>query len=311
MAPRLTALGFVLVLALIVEELSRRVVTSNVLDLIGVEPDSVFYTERLALTVISILIRMRRLSTCSHTDRCTRMSRGPFTGFCISAPVLPDCTRHQTRVLAFGRGDDDRSWCHSGSISPRWAAAGDHRVIAHRGRGVSVGLCGATGLALPGPSHLGRVRLSSLSGGSVRLAAAALDGAPARRRLRQADGIAFVPLLCIAGLFFLPTWKQRLVFLFGAVVIAALSVALAPPEFWQNSAVGLANGVDLPWAIRWAYWPLLNRQGIVLAAWLPCLLLVSLGRKWWLLPTALLAIYRIGHRHGFGTESRIRDQLLR
>src|SRR3954447_3577800 len=48
--PSIILLGFVFVLAFLVEEFFRRVLTSNSLNLIGVEPNSVFYTERLAMT---------------------------------------------------------------------------------------------------------------------------------------------------------------------------------------------------------------------------------------------------------------------
>ena len=48
--PSIILLGFVFVLAFLVEEFFRRVLTSNSLNLIGVEPNSIFYTERLAMT---------------------------------------------------------------------------------------------------------------------------------------------------------------------------------------------------------------------------------------------------------------------
>jgi hypothetical protein len=106
--------------------------------------------------------------------------------------------------------------------------------------------------------------------------------------------IAFLPLLCIGGLLCLRTTKQRLVWLLGAVVMAGLSATLAPPFLWQNSEVGLANGIDFRWAIQRVYWPLLYRHGMVAATWLPCLLLVWLDQKRWLFPTALLSIYALG-----------------
>ncbi len=106
--------------------------------------------------------------------------------------------------------------------------------------------------------------------------------------------IAFLPLLCIGGLLCLRTTKQQLAWLLGAVVMAGLSATLAPPLLWQNSAVGLANGVDFRWAIQRVYWPLLYQHGIVIATWLPCLLLVWLDQKRWLFPTALLSIYALG-----------------
>ena len=59
------------------------------------------------------------------------------------------------------------------------------------------------------------------------------------------------------------------------------------------SAAGLANSIDLRFAIEHVYRPLLLRDGLVIVVWLPCLLLALRSQRRWLFPTALLGIYAL------------------
>jgi hypothetical protein len=91
--------------------------------------------------------------------------------------------------------------------------------------------------------------------------------------------LMFLPLLAIGGLLLLPSMAQRLVFLLIGAAMIAFAILIAPSEFWQNSTIGLANGISPGFALKIVYWPFLYTQGMILAAWIPCLLLAIQGWK--------------------------------
>ena len=291
--PSIILLGFVFVLAFLMEELFRRVLTSNSLNLIGVEPNSVFYTERLAMT------------GHLYTDPLAP----PFIVF-PWGPLFPYVAWGIHRTLHLGTS------LASFYLAARLAAClsvlaimiGVGAILRFLRVGPLLVIIASllTGfvmfpwgyVARPDSLYLALLIWAVFAFHRFLVAPSASGLLPSMALLLCAGyakqtGFAFLPLLCTAGLFCLRAAKQRVVFLLEAGVIVALSAALAPPHFWQNSAVGLASGIDLRFAIEHVYRPLLLRDSLVIAVWLPCLLLALLGQRRWLFPTALLGIYAL------------------
>src|SRR5262245_40231125 len=84
-------LGLVFVLAIIMEELFRRTLSSHTLDLIGVEPDSVLAIERLALT--------GQLYTDPHTLPFVLLPYGPLVPY--AARAIHHALHLETSVVYF------------------------------------------------------------------------------------------------------------------------------------------------------------------------------------------------------------------
>jgi hypothetical protein len=103
----------------------------------------------------------------------------------------------------------------------------------------------------------------------------------------------FLPILVIGGLLLLPNMAQRLAFLLIGTAMIALASLIAPSSFWQNGAIGLANGVYVSWTVKIVYWPFLYKHGMILAAWIPCLLLAVHSQRRELLPLGLLGAFTL------------------
>ncbi len=156
-APRLIALGFVFVLVFIVEELFRRVLNANSLDLHYVEPNAILAAERLAL--------IGQLYTDPHALPFVVLQYGPLFPYGTLAVLR---TLHLGTSLASFYFAARLTACLSvvavmigvgailGTVSSRQAVTGNHCVIARMSGDVSVGLCGATGLRCTLPSSSGQ-----------------------------------------------------------------------------------------------------------------------------------------------------------
>src|SRR4051794_12678903 len=235
-APSIILLGFVFVLTFLVEELFRRVLTSNSLDLIGVETTTVLFIERLAMT--------GHLYTDPYAPPFVVSPYGPLFPY-VAWGIHR--TLHLDTSLASFYLAARLTACLSvlaimivvGAILVRFLRVGPLLAIV-----ASL----LTGFVLFPWGYV--VRPDSLYLALLIWAVFAFHRflvAPSASRLllsmalllcagyAKQTGFTFLPLLCIAGLFCLWTAKQRVVFLLEAGVIAALSVTLAPPHFWQNS----------------------------------------------------------------------------
>ena len=280
-------------LAFLVAKLFRGVLTASTLDLIGVEPNSVFAIERLALT--------GQLYTDPHVPPFVVLQYGP---------LFPYAAWAIHRALHLGASPADfylaarLTTCLSMAVL--MAEVGVILVWFLRVRPLlAIASSLLSGLAMFPWGYAARPdsMYCALGLGAVLAFYRFLLTRAARWLLTSTvfllcafyakqTAIAFLPLLCAAGLLCLRTTAERVAFLLGAAAMTAVSIVLAPPYFWQNCAVGLAHGVDVRWAMERAYWPLLSIHGVVLAAWLPCLLVV-LGRKRWLYPIAVLSAYAL------------------
>jgi hypothetical protein len=290
--------AFLFVLALIVEELFRRTLGATTLDQAGIESDSVLAIERLALT--------GQLYTDPHAPPFVVTPYGPLLH--VVATTIHGALHLDTSVASFyfaGR----LAACLSlvalmigvGVILVRFLHA---KLLVATIASLLVGLSLYPWAYVVRPDSMYCAFLiwslaafhSFLASRSVpRLLAstALLVGACYAKQ----TAVMFLPLLGIAGLLCLRTNVQRLLtFLLGAAAIAAISAILAPHYYWQNAIVSVANGIDLGWALKYAYKPLFVFYGIALTAWLTCLLLLLFDdrKRWWLVPTAVVSVYAFG-----------------
>jgi hypothetical protein len=313
--PALILLGILSVLALLVAKLFRGVLTSNILDLTGVEPNSIFAIERLTLT--------GQLYTDPHVPPFAVLQYGPL--FPYVAWAVHQLLHLDSSVASFYLAARLAA-CLSvaaamigvGVILTRFLRVGPLlAIIASLLAGFELFPWGY--VARPDSLYCALGLWALIAFFRFLLARSLLWLLVSTALLLCAfyakqTAVAFLPLLGIAGLLCLRTTMQRVVFVLGGAAMAAISAALAPAHFWQNSAVGLANGVDLPWAVKRVYWPLLSQHGIVLAAWLSCLFLVWRGRTRWLFPTALLSVYAlaVGTALGvkYGSDINYYDEFL-
>jgi hypothetical protein len=288
--------ALLLILALILEELFRRTPGAATLDQAGVEFDAVLAIERLALT--------GHLYTDPHSPPFVVLPFGPLLPYV--ATTLHRALHLDTSVASFyfaGR--------LTACLSLVALMIGVGVILV---RFLRVKLLVATiasllaGLSLYPWAYVVRpdsmycaLGIWSLAAFHSFLASRSVPRLLASVTLlvcafyAKQTAIMFLPLLCIAGLLCLRTNVQRLTFLLGAATVAGISAILAPPHYWQNAMVSVANGIDLLWALKSTYRPLFGVHGLLMGAWLTCLLLLLFDRKrWWLIPTAVVSVYAFG-----------------
>jgi hypothetical protein len=288
--------AFLLVLALIVEELFRRTLGATTLDQAGVEFDGVLAIERLALT--------GNLYTDPHAPPFVLLLYGPLLHYV--ATTIHGALHLDTSVASFyfaGR--------LTACLSLVALMIGVGVILV---RFLHVKLLVATiasllvGLSLYPWAYVVRadsmylaLAIWSLAAFHSFLASRSVSRLLASTALlvcafyAKQTALMFLPLLGIAGLLCLRTNVQRLTFLLGAAAIAGIGAILAPPHYWQNAIVSVSNGIDLVWALKFTLKPLFGIHGIALTAWLTCLLLLLFDRKrWWLVPTAVVSVYALG-----------------
>jgi hypothetical protein len=281
-------------LALVVTVLIWRVLTSRSLDVTGVEPNTIFWIERLALN--------GRL----YTDPQAL----PFV-VVQYAPLFPYLALGIHRGLHLGSSLDAFYLAArlGACLSMLLTLAGIGATLV---RHVRVPLVPAaitsllSGLAMFPWAYVARpdAMYLALLVWAV-FASYYFVGAPSLRGLiiplglllcafyAKQTALLFLPFLVIGGLLLLPSMAQRLGFLLIGATMIALAILIAPSSFWQNNAIGLAQDVSPSWAFKIVYWPFLYKHGMILAAWIPCLLLAVYSWKRELLLLGLMGTYTL------------------